>query len=231
MNVLRIFSLSFSNYTKSVSSRDFSKNQDFIRKTYLFSKKNAKLWTFWESSLFQSHSTTNLILWEVFKFWRLFLKKSVFSLGKPQFLNILKNLTILNAFYRKVHNFSNFEKFNSFFQKTSIFSEKTHFLKVLRIFNVSVACNCTFESFRTFQKFQDCIEKSVSFSEKPKSRILWGILLFRLLSTEKVLTLVFLKYFGSFFFGKYQVFWENSVFERFEKFHFFSRMQQQVCCF
>ncbi len=127
LNVFRILSFPPQITPNLLHLGVLKKDQDFFRKTYLFSKMNPKFWTFWEISLFQSHSTTNLILWEIFIYWRLFLKESVFYLGKPQFLNILRNLTILKAFYGKIHDFGNFEKFKTFFEKHLFFLRKPNF--------------------------------------------------------------------------------------------------------
>ncbi len=153
--VLRIFGLSVANYSKSVILRNFKKNQDFFRKTYISSEKTPKSGRFQN---FHSSSRIQQRIWyfqKFWNFWKLFFKKSVFYLGKPQFLNILRNLTISIAFYRKFHNFSNFKKFNSFFQKASIFFEKTQFLHVLPKFTLSVALSGKFATFSNSTKIQD----------------------------------------------------------------------------
>ena len=58
LNVLRNLTNSFALYSKFVTISDFWKFQVFFRKTHLFCKKHS-FWTFWEISLFRSHSTSN----------------------------------------------------------------------------------------------------------------------------------------------------------------------------
>ncbi len=149
------FRLSAANYSNSVILRNFNKNQDFFRKTYIFSEKTPKSGRFQN---FHSSSRIQQRIWyfqKFWEFWKQYFKKSVIFLGKPQFLNILRNLSISIAFYRKIDNFSNFKKINSFFQKTSIFSEKTQFLNVLPKFTLSVALSSKFATFSNSTKIQD----------------------------------------------------------------------------
>ncbi len=117
LNILRVFSfLVVAFYSKPATFRFLKKIKTFSEKAF-FSEKNAKICTFWGFSIYQSHSTANLRLLEILKYWRLFFEKSVFFLGKPHFSNFSRKLTISIAFYRKMHNFSDFKKLKIFFSE------------------------------------------------------------------------------------------------------------------
>ena len=91
LNVLRNLTNSFALYSKFVTIRDFSKFQGLFRKTHFFCK-NYSFWTFWEISLFRSHSTLNWLTVSV-----------AFDIGLAKF-NCFQKIRFL--FRKKPSNFS-----------------------------------------------------------------------------------------------------------------------------
>ena len=78
---------------------------------FFFFLKKIKFWTFWESLLFQSHSTANLLPLAIWKNLQFFFSKSLsFYLERTQFLNVLRNLTISWALNGNFATLSDFEK-------------------------------------------------------------------------------------------------------------------------
>ena len=82
--------------------KSFSENQ------FVFTKQ-PKTWTFWDILLFQSHSTSNLLLLELSRNGKINFEKPIYFLWeKKQTLNVLRKLSFFAAFYVKLANFSDF---------------------------------------------------------------------------------------------------------------------------
>ncbi len=117
-----------------------------------------------------------------------------------------------------------------FFEK-HLFPQKTHFLKVRRNFTVSVACNSKLATFSNSTKIQNFFLRKVS-SFLLKKPVIWTFSVFSPFeshSTENSLRLAFLKTFKICPRKPIELFEKKTFFERFEEFHYFSCIQQQLC--
>ena len=94
--------------------KSFSENQ------FNFTKQT-KTWTFWDILLFQSHSTSNLLLLKLSRYAKIVFEKPIFLWEKKQILNVLRKLTFSAAFYNKVAYFSEFQKTQVLLQNRSDF--------------------------------------------------------------------------------------------------------------
>ena len=98
--------------------KSFSENQ------FVFTKQS-RTWTFWDILLFQSHSTSNLLLLELSRNVKNNFEKPIYFLWeKKQILNVLRKLTFFAAFYVKFANFGDFWKTQIFSQIRSSFFMK-----------------------------------------------------------------------------------------------------------
>ena len=134
----------------------------FFRKTHLFFQKNLNF------ERFEKFYYFSLILRQVCYLWR-FWKNSIFSFEEPinffeknRILNVLRNFTILVAFYGKLATFSDFEKIRYFFRKNPSVFLKTQILNVLRNFTILLAFYGKFPTFSDPKKFRYFFSKNRS---------------------------------------------------------------------
>ncbi len=160
---MRIFSFSVGHYSKSAIFRDFKR---LSSKTLSFLRKNAKFWKFWEFSLFQSHSTANLILLENIKTMKtVFWKNPYFRSETPNFWIFWEILLF------QWHSAENFRRlvishiFKIFPEKSIEFFKKTQVVNVFRSFSLSVASYSKFVTFRDFEEIKTFSEKPIFFQK------------------------------------------------------------------
>ena len=121
-SVLRNLTNSFALYSKIVTISDFWKFQEFFGKPILFCKK-PNIWTFWEISLFHSHSTSNWLNVSVavgiklaelsfFQNFRFLFQKHHLFFQNPNFRVILLNQSTCGKFATFSHLTKQFKIFS-----------------------------------------------------------------------------------------------------------------------
>ena len=148
-------------------------------------------------------------------------------------MNVLRNFTILVAFYGKFATFSDSEKIQYFFfEKPIYFFKKTQILNVLINFFTLVAFYGTFATFSDPEKIQYFFSKNPSVFLKKKTNFwtFWEILLFQSHFTANLLPLAILKKLNLFSRKTHLLFFKkNPNFERFEKLYNLSRILRLFC--
>ena len=136
MNVLLNFTISVAFYGKLATLSNLKKFTIILgNPIYFFFLKKIKFWTFWESLLFQSHSTANLLPLAIWKNLQFFFSKSLsFYLERTQFLNVLKILLFHNHSTAILLPLVILKKFKTFSEKKCICFclKKTQISSILR---------------------------------------------------------------------------------------------------
>ena len=139
--------------------------QDLFSRTHPIFKNKTKNRTFWETLLFQSHSTAKLIQLAISKKFKLFPKTYLFFLKSKDILNNLRKLRNSVAFHSKIATFSH-SKVNSFFWRIHVFFITAKNLNVLRNVSVSVEFYCKLLPPTNFYNFKIFVWKTHFFSFK-----------------------------------------------------------------
>ena len=127
-----------------------------ILKDFSFSQKpkfslklpNPKIWTFWETLLFPSHCTANLLPSAIFENYKVFFGKPIFFCKKHSFwtfweISLFRShstsnwLTVSVAVDLKLAKLSCFQKFRFLFWKNHIFFQNPIFRVILLIQSIS----------------------------------------------------------------------------------------------
>ena len=138
------------------------KNSNFFQVEPFFWKKPS-FWTFWEISVFHSHSTSNWLSPACFRKLKFpFQKNHLFFLNNPSFELFQKSYWI-SCIPHQIWYHQQFLKISKFFRKTHIFLQKNQFLIVLRNLTGSFPFDIKLVNCSCFQKIEVFFKKSICF--------------------------------------------------------------------
>ena len=147
-------------------------------------------------------------------------------------MNVLRNFTILVAFYGKIATFSDSEKIQYFFSKNpSVFLKKKHifwtFWEIL-LFQSHFTANLL--PLAILKKFNIFFSKNQSIFLRTQTLNVLRNLTFLVAFYGKFATFSNSEKIQYFSRKTHLFLWKkNPIFERFEKFYYFSRISRQIC--
>ena len=189
LNILRKLPHSVAFHSKIATFSHFKLDSFFLANPCTFLEQ-PKVWTFWETLMFQLNSTAKLLPQANFFDFKIFGRKTLFFVLKKPEVWTFEYCYNFSWFYGKLAAFAILKDF-SFSRKTEVFfnTSKSQTLKVLRNLTNSFALYIKFVTISNFWKFQGFFRKTyLFFCKKHSFRTFWEISLFRSHSTSNWLT-------------------------------------------